>query len=779
VLGARVGRVVRILRLVRIFKLYKAIYEARQARKRRKRAKAQMGEDDDLDWDDVDMPAAQLNQSRVSKKLSELTTRRVILLVLVMMLVLPWLRVDVILQSATSGELASDIVTQAFDGYLSNDSHPLLQEEYANSLLTFMFYHNWYAHVDGCLGRSTNCANFFLSALFWVGLVSQDGTRLQELSTMAMLPETLVDNFTTRIAAEGYLIYGYSGMPDEALRAISQPWRQDCDFEYQGEHWERQGISVIANEIGDKLTYAVPCPEDLRVNEVVKYSARLLTKSSKDAWYWAFYFDNRPYTRVEALFGIGVTIFVCVVLMFASIVFTNDADKLVLGPVENMIAKVYTIQKNPMNAMKLADQEFKKEELRRMEESKTKKRRLAVVWDFLLCYTCKKENHQVSETVILEKTIIKLGSLLALGFGEAGAEIIAASMRGVDSANVDVMRQGAKVWGIVGCVRIRDFSVATEVLQKRIMTFVNQIAEIVHGIVNETHGAANKNNGDMFLLIWRIRYERNHSVDHEQVARYADLSMYAFARILGGIHRSPVLRVYRDHPRLQQKLGADCRVNLSFGLHYGWAIEGAVGSEFKIDASYLSPNVSIAESVQKAADIYGVNILVAESVQRICTDEMGKHCRLIDKVKTTGSALPMKLFSIDLDPYAMVPDKKAPRRKFDNKMRFRVRQEVEDTKLKLMETDVNVAEAFRTHPDISLMRSKFSDEFMFTFGMGYQNYAEGEWQVAQRFLEKAKSLFIDDRHREDGPSQALLDYMDKFSFEAPSNWKGCRELGRA
>eukprot|EP00971_Amphidinium_carterae_P249698 4956094-Amphidinium_carterae.1 len=49
----------------------------------------------------------------------------------------------------------------------------------------------------------------------------------------------------------------------------------------------------------------------------------------------------------------------------------------------------------------------------------------------------------------------------------------------------------------------------------------------------------------------------------------------------------------------------------------------------------------------------------------------------------------------------------------------------QDTKLKLMETDVNVAEAFRTHPDISLMRSKFSDEFMFTFGMGYQNYAEG------------------------------------------------------
>mmetsp|Transcript_51738 Transcript_51738/g.95738 ORF Transcript_51738/g.95738 Transcript_51738/m.95738 type:complete len:309 (-) Transcript_51738:127-1053(-) len=306
------------------------------------------------------------------------------------------------------------------------------------------------------------------------------------------------------------------------------------------------------------------------------------------------------------------------------------------------------------------------------------------------------------------------------------------------------------------------------------MTFVNQIAEIVHGIVNETHGAANKNNGDMFLLIWRIRYESRGKVDHEQVARYADLSMFAFARILGGIHRSPVLSKYRNHPRLQHYLGVNCRVNLSFGLHYGWAIEGAVGSEFKIDASYLSPNVSIAEAVEKATEIYGVNILVAESVHRICTDDMGKNCRLIDKVKIVGSAEPMKLFSMDLDQYAMKVDAPPPKRKFDNKARFKARQEVEDTKGKLMDIPFDVADAFRRHPDIIAMRQKFSNEFLYTFGMGYQNYAEGEWQIAQRFLEKAKSLL----EIEDGPSKALLEFMDKYSFEAPSNWKGLRELGR-
>ena len=43
------------------------------------------------------------------------------------------------------------------------------------------------------------------------------------------------------------------------------------------------------------------------------------------------------------------------------------------------------------------------------------------------------------ETVVLEKTIIKLGSLLALGFGEAGANIIGHNMKSSDSAGVNAM----------------------------------------------------------------------------------------------------------------------------------------------------------------------------------------------------------------------------------------------------------------------------------------------------------------------------------------------------
>lgn len=39
------------------------------------------------------------------------------------------------------------------------------------------------------------------------------------------------------------------------------------------------------------------------------------------------------------------------------------------------------------------------------------------------------------ETVVLEKTIVKIGALLALGFGEAGSKIIAQNMKGSGDVN--------------------------------------------------------------------------------------------------------------------------------------------------------------------------------------------------------------------------------------------------------------------------------------------------------------------------------------------------------
>jgi len=104
--------------------------------------------------------------------------------------------------------------------------------------------------------------------------------------------------------------------------------------------------------------------------------------------------------------------------------------------------------------------------------------------------------------VILEQTIVKIGALLALGFGEAGVKIIADNM--ASNGDVDPMIPGNKIVGIFGFCDIRQFTDTTEILQEEVMVFVNEIAEIVHGLVDKFSGAANKNIGDAFLLVWKF-----------------------------------------------------------------------------------------------------------------------------------------------------------------------------------------------------------------------------------------------------------------------------------
>jgi class 3 adenylate cyclase len=87
---------------------------------------------------------------------------------------------------------------------------------------------------------------------------------------------------------------------------------------------------------------------------------------------------------------------------------------------------------------------------------------------------------------------------------------------------------------------------------------------------------------------------------------------------------------------------------MGFGLHIGWAIEGAIGSEYKIDASYLSPNVNMASRLEAATKQFGVHILISEDLYQMSTPSMKKFCRNIDRVTVKGSEKPIKLYTIDL-----------------------------------------------------------------------------------------------------------------------------------
>ena len=92
----------------------------------------------------------------------------------------------------------------------------------------------------------------------------------------------------------------------------------------------------------------------------------------------------------------------------------------------------------------------------------------------------------------------------------------------------------------------------------------------------------------------------------------------------------------------------DYKVKMGFGLHYGWAIEGAIGSEFKIDASYLSPNVNIASRLEAATKQYGVPILISGELYSLLSDKVKEFTREVDTVTVKGSVKPLQLFTVPI-----------------------------------------------------------------------------------------------------------------------------------
>ena len=66
------------------------------------------------------------------------------------------------------------------------------------------------------------------------------------------------------------------------------------------------------------------------------------------------------------------------------------------------------------------------------------------------------------ETIILERLIIKTGSLLAIGFGEAGGAIIAENLK--KGQEVNPLVAGNKMVAIFGFCDIRNFTDMTEIL---------------------------------------------------------------------------------------------------------------------------------------------------------------------------------------------------------------------------------------------------------------------------------------------------------------------------
>ncbi|CAJ1370887.1 unnamed protein product, partial [Effrenium voratum] len=816
--GARASRTVRIIRLMRLVKLYKAYWVAMEKRKEEETRKQRLlelkpgevvpepsestlksefqvkqeGEDeDDLEdenkQEDQDEPK---QETRVGKKLSDMTTRRVIILVLVMLIVLPQFEPsgNVFISSSDfqdSSKFAASMIYERWRTWcgatnatvkpwcmvslqtpaVDQEQHFRNRYELEVALLQFLHVH---------------ISSSFLWKLYWIGTVSRRWAgsdylgQLSPFNQVRWLGEDLrldPDNLSaiwdsTYVRNDFYQGTVGAPIPAATKSRLVSDWQEECQTAV--------GV-VVQPEARAMASNGCSITAELRCSEVEYVTPLTYSAEESESFSFIFAFDRRGYTQLEAGLSILQTLFICFAVGVGAMTFSKDANELLLNPIERMIEKMETIKDNPLEAMRLGDLEFRREEV---EEARFREKlaQMSRPWQLLYKYRHAKKYKEPMETVMLEKTIIKLGGLLALGFGEAGAEVIGQNMKVSATAGVNAMVPGSKVDAIIGFCNIRHFTHATEVLKEKVMLFVNQVGEIVHGCVDDFHGAPNRNIGDAFLVIWRL------SGSHpEKQTKLADMALMSYVKIIAEINKSRVLAAYRWHPGFQYRI-KDFHVDLGFGLHCGWAIEGAIGSEYKIDASYLSPNVSVAAKLEAATSQFKVWMLLSHSMVNMCSHEVALSCRLIDQVTVSGSRIPMRIYTMDLDTRRIAVEEKGPDRLIRN--RFKIRQLREVRKGEKMAEDYRVWDAMMNNPDVRQMRSLFSEEFFQRFAMAYRNYEAGEWLAARDMLftchyqpraDVGRRLVASEADwPEDGPSVTLLKFMQQRDFVAPSDWLGFR-----
>jgi len=407
-------------------------------------------------------------------------------------------------------------------------------------------------------------------------------------------------------------------------------------------------------------------------------------------------FSNIPYAQGQAVVNIVQVTFIIALLWISSYLFQKDADRLVIRPLSKMAKLVQGLSHNP---------------LARIEES---------------------EGGEY-ETDFVERALKKFGKLLQIAFGEAGSEIIGKNL-GADG-DLNPMIAGRKMSAIFGFAIVRNFTDCTECLQEDVMVFVNTIADIVHRAVKENEGAPNKNIGEAFLMAWRLPDGADIG---GPIGTIADSALKSFVRACLEVQASEDLRKMTEHPKIQERLPG-YRVTMGFGLHVGWAIEGAIGSMLKIDASYLSPNVNMAARLESGTHQFHVDILMSETFYNMLSRDVKSLCRRIDRVTVKGSVQPMSLYTYDVPPCHA-----------NNLMEL----EFDDS--------VDFWEQFKP---------RTREGYRVEYAKAVQLYLDGKWGESREIVNKCLAEWP-----EDGPASVLLDVMQGHDFEAPSNWKGFREL---
>jgi class 3 adenylate cyclase len=406
------------------------------------------------------------------------------------------------------------------------------------------------------------------------------------------------------------------------------------------------------------LPYAGVNPDELRDRDMLVITVAGENGSSI-GW-----FDNRSDTVQSAWVEIVATFFIIFFWFFGVTAFSGPVMLLVIIPIERMVRLLGMLMLDPLGYQSTA--RFKKFLLEEDDIIKTTR------WT--------KDVLKGMETSFLMSTILRIGSLMKVGFGSAGVEIIQNNLEKGQNKNMLILSsQGSTVSCIFLFCDIRQFTDATEQLQEEVFVFTNRIAAVVHSICHSYGGAANKNVGDAFLLSWSLEDQesgcsgsppqsRDGSTALKAKSNQADKALLSVIKICISLnydkfYLEPLsdIATTRLKTKLKNRIGPV--VQMGFGLHAGKAVQGAIGSQRKIDATYVSEAVERAEFLEASTKKYGLKMLLSSSFYRLLHSNTRRRCRKIDNLflvdededndedddELLGELMEVYTFDMDLD----------------------------------------------------------------------------------------------------------------------------------
>lgn len=402
------------------------------------------------------------------------------------------------------------------------------------------------------------------------------------------------------------------------------------------------------------------------------------------------FWDQTPLRQRSACLSIALTMILTVVILIMYVLLSLDVTHMVVLPIESMVNLVRRLAENPT--------------LQLEEQSKSK-----------------------YETESVRIALQKIVGLMQLGFGGAGHEIISYNLANSESTGLNLMLRGKKKECAYGFCDIRQFTDTVECLQDQVMLFTNSVGEIVHQSCHDNRGEPNKNIGDAFLIVWR-------SKDLGDRTKIVDGALTAFRRCVREVASSQTLQLVTDVEAVHKAFGrGKYRTRIGYGLHWGFSVEGPVGSPTKIDCSYLSREVKISDRLEAATKIYSANILMSGEFYDLLSDHIKVGIRLVDNVTLKNGTRPYRIYSDDRSNLSM--------------------------KMSPILVDTHGAETAYEH-------------FSKSFHEGIDSFIKGDWPTAQRKLEAALEYCP-----KDTPTLLLMKEMKKHSVDphtvtAPADWKG-------